>query len=161
MRKTFLTSDVFPAWVRVEPGLLAFPKHDATSLIFQVPDAIQMNVRARAQPAEKGVQGGRILTEEPVRRSAHLRESSFDQDRRLLIEQRGQSGRVGFVRRGDVITVVNADPEYHALRARGAAFFTLPLVDPGPSHRRLDQAGLVSLSLLFYLTYALLRPERF
>jgi hypothetical protein len=67
--------------------------------------------------------------------------------RQIRVVQGGQAGRVGFVRRGDLIEVVNRDPEYHALRARGAAFFSLPFVDADrPSTRRLDQSGLVWLS---------------
>jgi hypothetical protein len=67
--------------------------------------------------------------------------------RLLCLVQGDQSSRVGFVRRGDAIEVVNHDREYHALRGRGAAFFNLPLVEAEQSSsRRLDQGGVVHLS---------------
>jgi hypothetical protein len=57
------------------------------------------------------------------------------------------SPRVGFVRRGDAIEVVNRDARHHSLRARGAAFFGLPLVETDKvSRRTLDKPGLVTLS---------------
>jgi hypothetical protein len=66
--------------------------------------------------------------------------------RQLRVVQDGQAGRVGFVRRGDVIEAVNEDKEFHALRVRGAAFFTLPFVEAGrPTRKRLDQTGLIEL----------------
>jgi hypothetical protein len=68
-------------------------------------------------------------------------------ERKLLVVQGSQTSRVGFVRRGDSIAAVNCDGEFHALRARGAAFFTLPFVDRDrPTARRLEQAGIVELS---------------
>jgi hypothetical protein len=61
--------------------------------------------------------------------------------------QGSQTSRVGFVRRGDSIAAVNCDGEFHALRGRGTAFFSLPLVDRDrPTARRLEQAGIVELS---------------
>ena len=54
---------------------------------------------------------------------------------------------VGFVRRGDEVTFTSGDPSQHMLRARGAAFFTLPFPEPGqPLTRRLDTPGVVELS---------------
>jgi hypothetical protein len=69
-------------------------------------------------------------------------------DERPMVRQGdGPPGAVGFVRRGDGITIVSRQPAFHALRARGAAFWTLTLPDPDrPRTRRLDQAGLVELS---------------
>jgi hypothetical protein len=67
-------------------------------------------------------------------------------DRRLRVLQNGVPGRVGFVRCGDAMEAVNYDAEYHALRVRGAAFFTLPFVDAATvTRRRLDRPGLVEL----------------
>lgn len=66
---------------------------------------------------------------------------------RLLVAQGDIGGSVGFVRRGDSIAAANADGNFHALRARGAAYFTLPLVAAEkPTVRRLDQSGIVELS---------------
>jgi hypothetical protein len=66
---------------------------------------------------------------------------------RLTVSQGKQHGHIGFVRRGDRVGFLQRDTVYHALAARGAAFFTLPLVKPDRStHRRLDKAGIVELS---------------
>lgn len=68
-------------------------------------------------------------------------------DRLLHVVQGDVQTRVGFVRSGDFISARSCDGDYHALRARGAAFFTLPFVDKDrPSTKRLDQAGIVHLS---------------
>jgi hypothetical protein len=57
------------------------------------------------------------------------------------------SHSVGFVRRGDAAEFVSHDPDYHALRARGSAFFTLPFPDPErPVRRTFFRRGLVELS---------------
>lgn len=68
-------------------------------------------------------------------------------DRRLLIEQGGDATSVGFVRRGDPVSAVNHGPDYHALRGRGASFFTLPLIERDQSSvTRLKQNGVVELT---------------
>jgi hypothetical protein len=69
-------------------------------------------------------------------------------DERPMIRQGdGPPDTVGFVRRGDEITVVSRQRLFHSLRARGAAFWTLTLPDPDrPRSRRLDRAGVVELS---------------
>ena len=59
----------------------------------------------------------------------------------------GPSANVGFVRRGDDVTIVSRQPLFHSLRARGTAFWTVTLPDPDrPRIRRLDQPGVVELS---------------
>lgn len=68
-------------------------------------------------------------------------------DQQFHILQGGHDGRTGFVRRGDVIEMVSRDPLFHALRAEGAAFFTLMFPDPdSPISRRLTEKGVVELS---------------
>jgi hypothetical protein len=69
-------------------------------------------------------------------------------DERPMIRQAdGPPTTVGFVRRGDDITVVSRQQLFHALRARGAAFWTLTLPESDrPRTRRLDRSGLVDLS---------------
>ena len=52
------------------------------------------------------------------------------QNSRIQIRQGEHVGRVGFVRVGQEIEMVSRDEVYHALRARGAAFFTLPFPEP-------------------------------
>jgi len=53
----------------------------------------------------------------------------------------------GFVRRGETIEMVSRQSLFHALRVRGAAFFTRAFPDADrPCTQRLDRAGLVELS---------------
>jgi hypothetical protein len=60
--------------------------------------------------------------------------------------RQGESGLVGFVRRGDEVELVSRPANFHALRARGAAFFTLAFPDPDrPRRRRFDTPGEVEL----------------
>jgi hypothetical protein len=67
--------------------------------------------------------------------------------RDLLIEQDGAVSQVGFARRGSAVTIINETDEYHTLRARGDAFFALPLREPHKTHEReLPEAGLVDLT---------------
>ncbi len=66
---------------------------------------------------------------------------------RLLVVQGTKAAGAGFVRQGDFISAVNEDGNFHALRARGAAFFTLPLIAAGKATlRRLERPGIVELS---------------
>jgi hypothetical protein len=69
-------------------------------------------------------------------------------DERPMVRQGdGPPVNVGFVRRGDAVTIVSRQPLYHVLRARGDAFWTLTLPDPDrPRIRHLDRPGLVELS---------------
>jgi hypothetical protein len=74
----------------------------------------------------------------------------------VCVEQRGASlhilqddadSRVGFVRRGAAVKLLSQDSFFHALRASGAAFFTLTFPEPGqPLERRFAQNGLVELT---------------
>jgi hypothetical protein len=65
----------------------------------------------------------------------------------LSILQGNERLHVGIVRRGDEISMISRDKYYHALRASGAAFFTLPFMDPDKaSRRRLEKNGLVELT---------------
>lgn len=62
--------------------------------------------------------------------------------------QQGGLQLVGFVRAGDTISITSRHVgTYHALRARGAAFFTVALPDADkPRARKLTQPGWVELS---------------
>lgn len=63
----------------------------------------------------------------------------------VLQDQR--EGQIGFVRRGDAVTLVSEDDRFHAVQARGAAFFTLAFPDNGQERARVfDRAGVVELS---------------
>jgi hypothetical protein len=69
-------------------------------------------------------------------------------DERLMVRQGdGPPGLCGFVRKGAAITMVSKQPIYHALRARGPAFFTLTFPDlDKPRTRTLSETGRVELT---------------
>lgn len=68
-------------------------------------------------------------------------------DYQIHVCQGERDRQSGFVRRGDAITMVSRQDLYHALRVRGAAFFTRAFPDANqPCSHRLDQNGLVELS---------------
>ena len=68
-------------------------------------------------------------------------------DHNIRVVQGGFTGRVGFVHRGDAVEMKSAEPVYHVLRARGAAFFSLtfPKAEE-PLSRTFDAPGRVELS---------------
>jgi hypothetical protein len=69
-------------------------------------------------------------------------------DYRIFIHQGdGEPRKVGFVQRGDEVEMLSTEPAHHMLRARGAAFFTLPFPEPNkPLSRSLNEPGLVELT---------------
>jgi hypothetical protein len=68
-------------------------------------------------------------------------------DYSLRVRQGAIEGRDGFVRRGDALEMVAAEPVFHSLHASGAAYFSLVFPDPDrPRRRVLDRAGLVELT---------------
>lgn len=68
-------------------------------------------------------------------------------DWQLHVLQGDTDARAGFVRRGDAVEMVSAQPVFHSLQARGAAFFALAFPDAGePCLRRLTRPGVVELS---------------
>jgi hypothetical protein len=68
-------------------------------------------------------------------------------DRNIRVIQGDAAGRAGFVRRGGTVEMKSAEPVYHVLRARGAAFFSLTFPQPDqPLSRTFDTAGCVELS---------------
>lgn len=69
------------------------------------------------------------------------------QGQQFRVRQGGGDGQIGFVRRGDAVEMVSADPVFHSLHAGGAAFFTLAFPDPDrPRTRRLSAPGVVELT---------------
>ncbi|MCE9567718.1 MAG: carboxypeptidase-like regulatory domain-containing protein [Planctomycetes bacterium] len=68
-------------------------------------------------------------------------------DKKIVVVQGDQRRRVGFVRRGDSISVSSTEAIHHMLRGRGDAFFSLTLPMPGkPVTRMLPNCGRVELS---------------
>jgi hypothetical protein len=68
-------------------------------------------------------------------------------ERQLVVEQGRTRSRVGFVRRGDAVTLVSRETEFNALHASGAAFFTLTFPDrEQPLKRQFRDNGIVELS---------------
>jgi hypothetical protein len=68
-------------------------------------------------------------------------------NRDVAVVQGDQARRVGFLRRGDAVSIASAEPLFHVLRGRGAAFFSLALPDPDrPQGRTFDTPGRVELS---------------
>jgi hypothetical protein len=77
----------------------------------------------------------------------HPRARIEQRDYQLSIHQGDTVSRVGFVRRGDAVEMVSRDAGSYLLQARGAAFFTLPFLDPArPCRRTLDRNGVVELT---------------
>jgi hypothetical protein len=102
-------------------------------------------------PGNKGVRDAVIFLRgvDPQRAGPwrHAPVEIEQRDRLLHVVQGETRSRVGFVHRGDSIEARSCDGDYHALRARGAAFFTLPFVDKDrPTAKRLDRPGIVHLS---------------
>jgi hypothetical protein len=71
-------------------------------------------------------------------------------DRNIVVRQgKGPPRRVGFVRRNDPekVKITATDPFFHAIRGRGAAFFTYPFSEPPQTRcRTFDTSGRVELS---------------
>jgi hypothetical protein len=84
-------------------------------------------------------QRGRAWDHPPVR--VEIRDFQY------TVHQGDCDGKIGFVRRGDTVKFLSRQQEYDTIRARGAAFFSLPFRDTYlPTTRKLDTCGLVELS---------------
>jgi hypothetical protein len=108
-------------------------------------------MRPRVDPASKGVADVvvflRGIDAAKARPWPHAPVSVELTRREMRVVQGEIVSRIGFIRRGDSFEAASREPTYHALRARGAAFFTLPFVDADrPSRRQLDHLGIVDLS---------------
>ncbi len=69
-------------------------------------------------------------------------------DRQIQVHQ-GDGGprRVGFVRRGDPVSMKAAEPLFHILRGRGAVYFSYTFPEPDhPLTRSFDRVGRIELS---------------
>jgi hypothetical protein len=131
------------------PGfLLCIPKEDGTGHIYK--ESENPN-RPHVNPTTRAVEGAVVFL-----RDVELNKSRpWDlppvrvemKDGQISVVQGDRRGRVGFVRRGEAITVVSPEHMYHVLRARGEAFFSVTLPDPNrPVGRTLSKPGRVELS---------------
>jgi hypothetical protein len=117
-----------------------------------LPAVFEANPNAPAvQPRSRGVVGAVVYLKgvDPERaRPWDWAPVTVEQRGRQFHVLQGKSAtRIGFVRRGDAVTMVSRDPVFHALHAGGAAFFTLAFPDAGRSSvRRLNDKGLVELT---------------
>lgn len=108
--------------------------------------------RLTVDPATKGVAGAVVWLKgiDPARAKPWdwpAVEVAF-RDMQIEVKQgNGAAGRVGFVRRGDAVTMQSAEPVFHVLRGRGATFFSLAFPDANKSlSRTFDKTGRVELS---------------
>jgi len=71
----------------------------------------------------------------------------LDDERPMVHQGEGPARTMGLVRRGDAITIVSKQDRFHAIRARGKAFWTFTLPDADrPLIKQLDESGIVELS---------------
>lgn len=105
-----------------------------------LPVVDKMNRLASAVVFLRGVdpRRGRKWDHEAVR--VELSEQQF------RVYQGEKRQRVGFVRRGDAVTLVSRDPVYHSVQGRGDAFFALALPDPEQTRSAsMKESGVVEL----------------
>jgi hypothetical protein len=105
----------------------------------------------KIDPANRGIAGAVVF----LRRVDAARARPWDhapvrivvQDCQYHIFQDACDAATGFVHTGDAVVVVSEEDRFHAVQARGAAFFTLTLPDRGRPHARvLPHSGIVELS---------------
>lgn len=65
---------------------------------------------------------------------------------KIQVFQGDRPQRIGLVRQGEVVEWANEDTGFFSLRARGAAFFSLPFPRPGCVGRRLEKEGHVEVT---------------
>jgi hypothetical protein len=71
----------------------------------------------------------------------------LDDERPMVHQGGGPARNIGLVHRGDTITIVSKQDRFHAIRARGQAFWTFTLPDADrPLTKRLEESGIVELS---------------
>lgn len=105
----------------------------------------------RIDPTSRGVGGAVIFLKgiDPAKANnwTHASVRVEVHDQRIVIQQGDYQGNTGFVHQGDNLDLVSRDPSLQALRATGAAFFTLTFPEPNQlRRRRLKEPGVVELS---------------
>ena len=101
--------------------------------------------------ATRGIEGAVVFLRgiDPTRaRPWHLGEVHVEfRDGQIAMKQDGRTDRTGFVRPGQEVKMVSAEPDIQVLRGRGAAFFAVPFPDPGNERKRtFDACGRIELT---------------
>ncbi|MCI0461491.1 MAG: hypothetical protein L0Z62_31455 [Gemmataceae bacterium] len=105
----------------------------------------------RIDPTGRGVAGSvvflRGVAPEKARPWDHPPVRVEQRARRLHVVQGESDANIGFVLVGEAVEMVSRGPNYHALHADGAAFFTFMFPDPDrPRWRAFTSRGVVELS---------------
>lgn len=138
-------------WEGVVPEAPSFrfgvPKAGGSFELKDIPNPNRLTV----DPASKGVAGAVVW----LKGVDAARAKPWDlpavgvrfRDLQIEVTQGAATGRVGFVRRGESVTMQSAEAVFHVLRGRGASYFSLAFPDPNkPLSRAFDTAGRVELS---------------
>lgn len=118
---------------------------DKPRLAWANPNAPKIN------PSNKGIEHAVIFLDVPE--TNDLNKVSFPPVEvetnhfKMQINQDGTSSPVGFVMLGDGVDFVNRQDFFYSIRARGDAFFSIPLSNKNkPVHRVFTKTGLVTLT---------------
>jgi hypothetical protein len=133
------------------PAVGDFPNHRPKSDGTYVYQMAKNPLAPRVDGKSKGLAGavGWLRGIDPAKARAWVHPAAAVEigNQSITVVQGERRRRVGFVRRGDAVTVSSTEPVYHVLRGRGDAFFSLALPEPGkPVTRTLDAPGRVELS---------------
>jgi hypothetical protein len=130
-----------------EPFLFGMPASDGNFSVALIPNPNSPAIEPASRAVKDAVMFLRGIDPARAKPWDHAPVRIEMKDRNLRVNQGETTGRVGFVRRGDTIEMKSAEPVFHVLRARGAAFFSLTFPQPdSPLTRKLDTAGRVELS---------------
>ena len=133
---------------KVDNFIFGMPKPDGSAVIRMMPNPN----RPRIDDTSKAIAGAVVFLRGVNPAAAkpwdHPPARVELRDYQIVIAQgEGPPRRCGFVRRGDAVTIQSAEPIYHAIRARGAAYFSLTFPEPNqPLSRKLDRPGRVELT---------------
>jgi hypothetical protein len=124
------------------------PKKQGDFDIRLVPNPNAPRIGAKSQAVAGAVVYLRGVSPEQAKPWDHPPVRIEMKDRDIRVRQ-GDAGprRVGFVRRGDSVSMASLEPVYHILRGRGADFFSLTFPEPNQElTRTLSKTGRVELT---------------
>lgn len=105
----------------------------------------------KINPTNKGIEHAVVFLDAPE--TNDLNKVSFapvnveTNNFKMQVNQDGVSSPVGFVMLGDGVNFVNKQDFFYSIRARGAAFFSIPLSNKNkPVHRMFTKPGVVTLT---------------